>query len=275
MTQTATRTDRLKAAHDKLTDAVESIVSGDDWQRMLKVASKFHRYSFNNHLMIFLQRPEATYVAGFRKWQELNRFVRKGEKGIAIFAPCKYRTKIETDDGDEKTLSQLRGFRVAHVFDISQTDGDPLKDLDAVKPQLLDGDAPKGLWDSLVAQASAAGFEVTREKRGSANGFCDFVAKRIAVRPDVSDLQAVKTLVHELAHALLHAEERPRSMEIAEVEVESVAFIVLDALGLASGTYSFPYVARWSGGDVDLVKQSAERVVGCSRSILGILNQRS
>ena len=130
--KTASRNDKLQAAHERLQQAVESIVSGDDWQRMLKVASKFHRYSFNNHLMIYLQRPEATYVAGFRKWQELNRFVRKGEKGIAIFAPCKYRTKVETDDGDEKTLSQVRGFRVVHVFDISQTEGEPLADLDAM-----------------------------------------------------------------------------------------------------------------------------------------------
>ena len=266
--KTQARTDRLRTAHDKLTEAVESIVSGDDWQRMLKVASKFHRYSFNNHLMIFLQRPEATYVAGFRKWQELGRFVRKGEKGIAIFAPCKYRTKIESDDGEEKTLQQLRGFRVVHVFDISQTDGEPIADLDAVKPQLLDGDAPEGLWDALVAQADDAGFQVVPERRGSANGFCDFLAKRIAVRPDVSDLQAVKTLVHELGHALLHADDRPKSTEQAEVEVESVAFIVLDALGLSSDDYSFPYVARWSNGDIQLVKASAERVIACAKAIV-------
>ena len=263
--------DKVRTAHDRLLQAVESTVSGEDWQRMLNVASKFHRYSFNNHLMIFLQRPDATFVAGFRKWQELGRHVRKGEKGIAIFAPCKYRTKIEMNDGEEKTLQQLRGFRVVHVFDISQTDGEPLEDLDAVKPQLLDGDAPEGLWDALVAQANTAGFQVVRERRGSENGFCDFAAKKIAVRPDVSDLQAVKTLVHELAHALLHSEERPKSVEIAEVEVESVAFIVLDAMGLASGGYSFPYVARWSGGDVDLVKKSAEKVITCAKRILGDL----
>ena len=269
--KTATRTNKLQAAHERLQQAVESIVSGDDWQRMLKVAAKFHRYSFNNHLMIFLQRPDATLVAGFRRWQQLNRFVRKGEKGIAIFAPCKYRTKIETDAGEEKTLQQLRGFRVVHVFDISQTDGEPIEDLDAVKPRLLDGDAPEGLWNALVAQAKDAGFEVLRERRGSENGFCDFAAKKIAVRSDVSELQAIKTFVHELAHALLHADERPKSMEIAEVEVESVAFIVLDALGLASDTYSFPYVARWSGGDPELVRSSAEQVIACAKGVLTAL----
>ena len=116
--------DKLRAAHDKLQDAIAEIVSGDDWKRFLKVASKFHRYSFNNHLMIFLQRPDATVVAGFNRWKSLGRFVKKGEKGIVIFAPCRYKRKIATDDGEEKTQEQIRGFRVVHVFDISQTEGD-------------------------------------------------------------------------------------------------------------------------------------------------------
>jgi hypothetical protein len=150
-------TDKLRAAHDKLQDAVAEIASGDDWKRMLKVASKFHRYSFNNHLMIFLQRPDAMVVAGFNRWKSLGRFVKKGEKGIAIFAPCRYKTKVETDAGEEQTVQQIRGFRVVHVFDISQTEGDDLPDLDAVRPKLLDADAPEGIWDALVAQAEAAG----------------------------------------------------------------------------------------------------------------------
>jgi hypothetical protein len=116
--------DKLRAAHDKLQEAVAEIGSGDEWKRMLQVAAKFHNYSFNNQLMIFLQRPDATVVAGFNRWKSLGRFVKKGEKGLAIFAPCKYRTKIETDDGEEKTLQSIRGFRVVYVFDISQTEGE-------------------------------------------------------------------------------------------------------------------------------------------------------
>ena len=114
--------DKLRAAHDKLQDAVAEIVSGDDWKRMLKIASKFHRYSFNNHLMIFLQRPDATVVAGFNRWKSLGRFVKKGEKGIAIFAPCRYKTKVETDAGEEQTVQRIRGFRVVHVFDTLSRD---------------------------------------------------------------------------------------------------------------------------------------------------------
>ena len=155
-------------------------------------------------------------------------------------------------------MQQIRGFRVVHVFDISQTEGEELPDLDAVRPKLLDADAPEGIWDALVAQADGAGFEVIRNQRGSENGYCDFSSKQIAVRPDVAPAQAVKTLIHELGHALLHGEELPRSKEVAEVEVESVAYIVCDAIGLDSGDYSFAYVARWADG-VDRAHQGDRR----------------
>jgi hypothetical protein len=139
---------------------------------------------------------------------------------------------------------------------------------DAVRPKLLDGEAPDGIWDALVAQANAAGFEVIRNRRGSGNGYCDFLKKEIAVRPDVAPAQALKTLVHELAHALLHGDEVVRTREIQEVEVESVAYIVCDALGLDRSDYSFAYVARWSDGFAQLVKDTGGRVIGCAKQTL-------
>ena len=283
MPRTATKPDKLQEAHERLTQAVESIVSGEDWQRMLKVASKFHRYSFNNQLMIFMQRPDATLVAGFNKWKSLNRIVRKGEKGIAIFAPCKYRIKPDAKakahtpslasapsagNDEQSKKMQLRGFRIVHVFDISQTDGEPIEDLEALRPKLLDGDAPAGIWDALTQHAEETGFEVIRHQRGNENGYCDFSKKEIAVRPDVSPAQAIKTLVHELGHALLHGDEVGRSREVQEVEVESVAYIVCDALGLDTSDYSFTYVARWSEGSRELVRDSSQRAVACSQRIL-------
>jgi antirestriction protein ArdC len=261
-------TEALTQAHERLTQAVASIVSGDDWQRMLRTAAKFHRYSFQNQLLISFKNPDATLVAGFNKWKSMNRSVKKGEKGIAIFAPCKYRTKIETESGEEKSFQQLRGFRIVHVFDISQTDGDPIEDLDAIRPKLLDGDAPEGIWEVLVAQASAAGFEVVRDQKRSENGYCDFLKKRIAVRPDIAPAQAVKTLIHELGHVLLHSEGPVLSREVAEVEVESVSYIVCDALGLDTSDYSFAYVARWADGLTELLKETAERVIGCAKQVL-------
>ena len=283
MPKIATKPDKLQEAHERLTQAVESIVSGEDWQRMLKVASKFHRYSFNNQLMIFTQKPDATLVAGFNRWKSLNRIVRKGERGIAIFAPCRYKAQPSEngpgaaspdDKNQDKGKFVVKGFRIVHVFDISQTDGEPIEDLEALRPKLLDGDAPEGIWDALASQGNEAGFEVVRHQRGHENGYCDFVKKEIAVRPHVSQAQAIKTLVHELGHALLHCDELGRSREVQEVEVESVAYIVCDALGLDTSDYSFSYVARWSDGQTELMKDTAARVIECSKNILTRLESR-
>jgi DNA primase len=239
--------------------------------RHAQVAARFHKYSFHNQLLIYTQRPDATYVAGYRAWRRLGRQVRKGEKGIAILAPCVYRTRVSDEDGEERELKALRGFRVAHVFDIAQTDGEPIEDLDAIRPRLLDGDAPEGIWDALVALAEEAGFAVVRDRRCNENGYCDLTRKVIGVRPDVTPAQGLKTLVHELAHALLHGDGAARSRELEEVEVESVAYVVCGALGLDTGDYSFAYVARWSNGVAEVVKDTAGRVVGCAQRILASL----
>jgi DNA primase len=161
-----------------------------------------------------------------------------------------------------------------HVFDISQTEGEELPALDAVRPKLLDGAAPEGIWDALTGHATSIGYEVIRDRRGNENGYCDFLNKQIGVRPDVSGAQAVKTLIHEVGHALLHAEGPVASREVAEVEVESVAYIVCDALGLDSSDYSFPYVTRWAEGSSDLIKETAERVIGCAKHILAWLEEK-
>jgi hypothetical protein len=160
-----TSKDRLAEAHERLTDAVEHLVSGEDWQQMLALAARLHRYSPNNCMLIRAQRPDATMLGGYRRWQSLGRQVRKGEKGIAILAPCVYRRRPvnEADEAERPELARiLRGFTVAFVFDISQTDGPPLPD---VAPTLLDGDAPAELWDRLATRVAAAGFALSRADR--------------------------------------------------------------------------------------------------------------
>jgi antirestriction protein ArdC len=256
----------LGAAHGKLQQAVAEIAS-----RRLE-ADAAGRLEVPP---LQLQQPPDDLPAATRRdggcglrWKSLGRFVKKGEKGIAIFAPSKYKTKVETDNGEEKNVQQIRGFRAVHVFDISQTEGEDLPDFNAVRPKLLDGSPPEGIWDALARHATSIGYEVVRHQRGTENGYCDFLSKQIAVRPDVSPAQAVKTLIHELGHTLLHAEGGVASRELAEVVVESVAFIVCDALGLDSGGYSFPYVTRWAEGSEELVKQTAERAIGCAKRIL-------
>ncbi len=275
--KTERRSDKLRAAHDKLQEAVAEIVSGDGWKRMLQVAAKFHNYSFNNQLLIYLQCPEATRVAGYRAWQRLGRQVRKGERGIKILAPCRKRVSPVEPEGEQDQVERieiLTGFRVVHVFDLSQTEGDELAD---VRPKRLTGGVPHQLVDALEWRVTDEGFTLRREAiaRWARNGYVDFERRLIVLRDDVSGAQAAKTLIHELAHVLLHRDTDLSEREIAEVEAESVAFVVSSALGLDTSDYSFAYVARWGGGDAELVAATAERVVAAARDLLDSIGDAS
>jgi hypothetical protein len=255
---------QLQAVHDQLTASVEALSSSDAWARMLSVAARFHRYSPNNVLLIAVQRPEATLVAGYRTWQQLGRQVHRGEQGIAILAP--FITRADPEPDQETTGKVLRGFRVTHVFDVSQTDG---KALPETGPSLLAGGSPRGLWDRLADQVHAAGFTLDRGDCGAANGYTDHNRRHVRVREDVSPAQASKTLAHELAHVLLHGPDQPtRERHVAEVEAESVAYVVTAAAGLPTEGYSVPYVAGWASGNADLVRDAATRVLSTARHII-------
>ena len=255
---------RLQAVHEQLTASVEALASSEAWTQMLTVAGRFHRYSPNNVLLITVQRPEATLVAGYRTWQQLGRQVLRGEQGIAILAPVVTRADPEPDQ--DTTSKVLRGFRVAHVFDVSQTDGKPLPE---AGPSLLAGGSPRGLWDRLADQVHAAGFTLDRGDCGAANGYTDHVSRHVRVRDDVSPAQASKTLAHELAHVLLHGPDQPaRDRHVAEVEAESVAYVITAAAGLPTEGYSVPYVASWASGDSNVVREAATRVLSTARHII-------
>jgi antirestriction protein ArdC len=209
-------------------------------------------------------------VAGYRTWQSLGRQVRKGERGITILAPCTYKqTETDQDTGEEREVWALRGFRPEHVFDVSQTDGEPLAD---VRPELLEGRAPSGLWDALAGQVEAEGFTLERGDCGGANGTTNTSTRTVRVRADVDDAQATKTLCHELAHIKLgHSGCITESRSRIEVEAESVAYVVLRARGASTDAYSFPYVAHWASGDPEKVLETAERVQRVARAILEAL----
>ncbi|MDQ1492325.1 MAG: hypothetical protein QOD57_401 [Actinomycetota bacterium] len=274
------KNDKVEQLQADIEQGVAELVEGEDWKRWLRVAAKFPRYSFRNTLLIQLQRPDSTVVMGYRAWQALGHQVRKGEKAISILAPCTYKTNRNEDkDEDEdqedpptqtgKARRVLRGFRIAHVFDISATDGHTVKP--PPSPALLDGDAPAGLWDALAAHVTAEGFTLTRAPIPSGvNGTTNFATRTVTVADHLSPAQAAKTLAHELAHAVCHTgmEYAMGCRGRAEVEAESVAFIICQAAGLATAAYSFRYVAGWSGGDPKIVKATAERVVECAREIL-------
>ncbi len=236
-------------AHDRLLDSlaegVQALTTSDRWRSHLEVQGRFHRYSFNNALLIGTQDPEATRVAGFATWRKLGRSVRKGERAIWILAPMVGRRR-HVDDGEERR--PIHGFRPVAVFDVAQTEGGEL-------PQVcrnLDGDDPSAWFDALLVRAAAIGYAVERaELPGSTNGDCAYALRRIRVESRNRPAQQVKTLAHELAHALLHegVDDRAR----AELEAESTAYVVCRALGLDSGGYSFGYVACWAGGGPEAV----------------------
>ena len=278
MTTTATE-DRVATHLAALQTSVTELVTGEQWQHYLAVQARFHSYSFWNTLAIFTQRPDATLLAGFQQWRKLGRHVLKGEHGIAILAPI-VRILDPTDNlsttvPDEK-VRRCVGFKVVHVFDVAQTDGDPLPD--APTPETVAGDGPAWLWHALAAQITAAGFHLERgplpEPWSDANGVTMLDDRRVIVRHDLPDAQAIKTCAHELAHVLLHTDPTcPQPRPVREVEAESVAFVVCSAAaGMDTAGYSFPYVAHWSGGDTALIAATGERVAACARTILDRLD---
>ncbi len=260
-------TDQLTAAHDRIANAVEQLVTGADWQNMLDVAARFHTYSPNNIWLILAQRPDATRVAGYRTWRTLDRWVRKGEHGIAVLAPIVNRNKPADPSDDPQLVKVLRGFKIVHIFDIAQTDGTELPD---VTPTLLTGDAPADAWDMLAAHIADAGFALERGDCDGANGYTNHTTRTVRVRADVDDSQAVKTLAHELGHVLLHDSTDRTGNDRArmEIEAESVAYLVCHQLDIVSDDYSFAYLARWSNGDTNLIRATAERAITCARRIL-------
>ncbi|HEX2174077.1 MAG TPA: hypothetical protein VHH12_16725 [Mycobacterium sp.] len=163
----------------------------------------------------------------------------------------------------------MRGFRVADVFDVAQTDGDNVQP--PARPQLLEGEAPAGLWDSLARQVAAAGFTLTPgDIPSAANGTTNFATGTVTIAADLSAAQATKTLAHEVAHTAMHngTEYATGCRGQAEIEAESVAYIVCQVAGLTTATYSFGYVAHWAGGDPNAIRQTADRVIATARAIL-------
>lgn len=272
---TGERSDALRQAHELLAAEVSRLTTSDQWLAMLDMSRRFHSYSARNVLLLVAQGADGR-VAGYRTWQTIagregdNCQVRRGAKALHILAPVHRRVTVEDPDtGERITRRVLARFKVVHVFDEAALVRPPAEP-DVPKPELLRGTAPDRLFEGLAAQVGAADFRVVNGDCAPANGRTDWSNRSVTIRPDLDDAQRAKTLAHELAHVRLHGpmgDGAVLSPHRKEVEAESVAYLVSAHAGLDSTEYTIPYVAHWSGGDVDLVLTTADRVVATARSI--------
>lgn len=241
--------EQLQLAFHMIEDEVNQVRNSDAYQRYLKVMSKFHDYSVCNSLLIYAQCPHATYIAGYRAWQNLfKRYVIRGSKAIKIIAPFKIKKKKDEDIDAEDTY--FIKYKAVNVFDISQTIGEPLPELIT---ELKGDDKSAGIllesFKELVNDVNIQFKDPSSDKllRSGAKGYYDIKNKRIIINKDLSINHQLKTLIHEYAHSILHNENKGIRKQ-QEVEAESIAFVVCHAFGLDTSEYSFGYITSWSEG---------------------------
>ena len=258
----------------KIDDGVKAVFESDKYKDCLRYMSKFTNYSAGNCILIMLQKPEASLVAAFGKWKQLGRTVNKGEKGIAILAPMTFRNKqSENEDEEEQDEAETRtlGFRKVYVFDVSQTSGEPVPEYVSD----LDEDIEEEHVEAVIsAVRSVTGLPVDVEEiSGGAKGYYSHSEQRIVIQAGLSGAQAVKTAIHECAHALLHDPDKnlptaDTTRSDKEVQAESVAYIVASRYGLDTSEYSFPYIASWSHGkQLEQLNRFLNEIQGTARII--------
>ena len=238
------RDDATKVVDDGIAELNEALACGrsETLEQYLAVMSRFHRYSFGNLMLILSQREDATHVAGYRKWLELGRHVRQGEKGIGIFAPCRYKTRSTDESGEETEGTDIRGFKVVHVFDVSQTDGDPLAEFAAVT-----GHPGQALFHlEEVARKRDIAVEYV-QNLGGAEGMSS--GGTVSILDSLEPPEKFMVLCHEVCHEALHQGTRKHetTKTVRETEAEAVAFVVSRAIGLDCTTHSADYIQLYRG----------------------------
>ena len=287
---------KLKEITDRLEQGITELFNSERFKEYLQVMSKFHNYSFNNTLLIAMQKPDASHIVGFSAWKNtFKRNVMKGQKGIKILAPSPYTVKKEIEKIDPLTQKPVIGkdgkpvteekeitipaFKVVSVFDVSQTEG---KEIPDIAVNMLTGDV-EHYKDVFAALEKTSPVPVAFEKiEGGAHGYYHLEDKRIALDEGMSELQTLKTLIHEIAHAKLHdidlnapledLENRP-DRRTREVQAESIAYTVCQHYGLDTSDYSFGYVAGWSAGrELAELKSSLETIRSTAAEIINSID---
>ncbi len=288
----ANKQDQMKELTERLEEGVKSVFESDKYEEYLRVMSKFYNYSYRNTLLIALQKPDATMVAGYEAWKKkFGRQVNKGEKGIKILAPAPYRTKKEMEVIDKVTQTPVRredgsivteevevtipAFRVANVFDVSQTSGRPLPSLF----ENIEGDV-KGFERFYKAVESVSPAPIGFEEMDDKDGYYHQTEKRIALREGMSERQTAAAAIHEISHATLHAldmahlkeslKARGKDQKTMEIEAESIAYVVCQHYGIETGENSFGYIAMWSKdkslpelqASLKIIRDTASDIIG-------------
>ncbi|RKH92964.1 ArdC family protein [Corallococcus sp. AB038B] len=296
----AEREEKLAKARESLDAGLRALVTGEDWKRTLNGLAilgplSISRLSFTNILLLLLQRPDATYAATFEGWKKVGRSVRKGERGAVIRAPWFRKAKGDAKDeptdgtGDESNPQEKRrvgGMRPLHLFALQQTDGAELPRVscqDVTGPEAFERsvevmrDVALTIPGSPVSSVTLRAHSAELGDRPGVRGWFDRSTREIVVFTNDRDRPAIfRTLCHEVAHSLLHGLDDHHSSPEREVEAESTAYVVCHALGLDTGSYSFPYVATWSTGlesksPTEAVEASGARILSAARTILAAL----
>lgn len=266
------RDEKIGQALETLKQGIANVTTSERWREYLAVQAKFHEYSFNNALMILFQCPRATQVAGYKAWQKLGRQVRRGEVGMRIFAPCPFKKlEVNKETGEETACTVMR-YRLVSVFDISQTDGEPLPE----PCSSIQGDDAQGYIEDIVEVAKRLGARKVDIVPQDINGRFYQTECRIVVNSRMSANQQVKTLIHETAHMILEHATAGLPYELAELEAESVAYVVTQHLGIDAGDFSFGYIATWaSGGDkaIEAIKRHGSRIQQAARRLIECISE--
>lgn len=268
----------IKLITDKLEKGVKNIFESGKFEEYLKFMGKFHSYSANNTILIWMQKPEATLVAGYQMWmKKFERNVKKGEKAIQIIAPCQHKIKktVEDQDGniEEKEIQYIT-YRAVPVFDISQTEGKELPSLS--KPLTSNVDGYTSVYKKLLEVSPAK--IIMGEIDGSAKGFYNIARNEIVIKKDMAETQTIKTMIHEISHAMLHSkdgQEKDTDKRTKEVQAESIAYTVCTAIGIDTSDYSFGYIAGWSEGkELKELQESIEVIRNTACKIIESIEKR-
>ena len=278
--------ERAEKMRGQIEDEVEKLRDPEQWKQMLDFMSKFHNYSFGNQRLIEAQYPGAQLTAGFRQWQQRGRQVRKGEKGLTIFGFATKKVPKKDADGEPRETGEDEEddyyvyYPTLTVFDVDQTDPIEGYDQPALLPSRLHAPDPTDTFNKTRAHLEGLGWKVVRPHiAGATHGYMNPDGKVVAVDARLEGADATKTLLHEAAHAHLHADlgsayhtdEDVRGL--AEVEAESTAYVVAGAMGLDTKPYSIGYITGWAGRDNKALRRSGEAVQKAARTLINALTE--